>query len=179
VRKSIPTFAMLSTGVTVPSTGTPMYKFSVTADPAGAIEWTHLVFNVSTTSATITDLYLTDDASGVSLTDSAVYATTTATTATFDLGGNLTAAKYAQVAAGATKTYDLYGTVAGFTTGSTVTISLATDSAHIANEVAAPYAVGNTVWSDRSATSHTTGSTDWTNGYLLKNFTSNATTYSK
>ncbi|MDE2173112.1 MAG: peptidoglycan-binding protein [Patescibacteria group bacterium] len=179
VRKSIPTFAMLSTGVTVPSTGTPIYKFSISADPAGAIEWTHLVFNLSTTTASLTNLYLTDDASGVSLTDSGVYATTTGTTATFDLGGNSTSAKYAQVAAGATKTYDLYGTVAGFTTGATVTISLASDSGAIANEKASPYAAGNTVWSDRSATSHTTATTDWTNGYLLKNFTSNATTYSK
>ena len=31
---------------------------------------------------------------------------------------------YQQVAAGATKTYDLYGTVSGYTTGSTITISL-------------------------------------------------------
>ena len=184
VRKSIPTFAMIPTGVTVPSTGTPLYKFSITADPAGAIEWTHLVFNIATSStaaSSLTNLYLTDDASGVSLTDSGVYATTTSTTTTFDLGGNTTAAKYQQVAAGATKTYDLYGTVAGFTTGSTVTISLASDGSHIANEAAAPYAAGNFVWSDRSGVNgvHTTATADWTNGYLLKNFTSNAVSYSK
>ncbi len=179
VRKSIPTFAMIPTGLTVPATGSPIYKFSITADPAGAIEWTHLVFNIATTSATVTNLYLANDSSGASLTDSGVYATTTATTATFDLGGNTTAAKYQQVAAGATQTYDLYGTVAGFTTGSTVTISLASDSTHIANEAAAPYAAGNVVWSDRSAIGHSTATTDWTNGYLLKNFTSNAVSYSK
>jgi len=38
---------------------------------------------------------------------------------------------------------------------------------------------GSTIWSDRSSTSHSVTSTDWTNGYLLKNFTSNAISYSK
>ncbi|MFA6502971.1 MAG: peptidoglycan-binding domain-containing protein [Candidatus Paceibacterota bacterium] len=181
VRKSIPTFAMLSTGVTVPSTGTPIYKFSVTADPAGAIEWSKLVFNIATSStaaSSVTNVYLTDDASGVNLLDNTTTsASTTATTITVDLTKNATASTYAQVAAGATKTYDLYGTVAGFTTGSTVTISLAADTSHVANGAAS--ASGNTSWSDRSAASHTTSTLDWTNGYLIKNFTSNATTYSK
>ena len=178
VRRSIPTFAMLSTGVTVPSTGNPIYKFSVTADPAGAIEWTKLVFNIATTSATVTNVYLTDDASGTSLLDNTTTsASTTQTTVTVDLTKNATAASYQQIAAGATKTYNLYGTVASFTTGSTVTISLAADSATVANGAAS--ASGNTSWSDRSASSHTTSTADWTNGYLLKNFTSNATTYSK
>ncbi|MFZ2167623.1 MAG: peptidoglycan-binding domain-containing protein [Minisyncoccia bacterium] len=181
VRKSIPTFAMLSTGVTVPSTGTPIYKFSVTADPAGAIEWTKLVFNIATSGTTatnVTNVYLSDDASGNNLLDNTTSsASTTATTITVDLTQNSTAATYAQVAAGATKTYNLYGTVAGFTTGSTITISLASDAATVANGAAS--ASGNTSWSDRSAASHTISTTDWTNGYLLKNFTSNATTYSK
>ena len=181
VHKSTPTFAMLSTGVTVPSTGTPLYKFSIAADPAGAIEWSKLVFNIATSStaaSSVTNLYLTDDASGVNLLDSnTTSASTTATTITVDLTKNSTQAKYAQVAAGATKTYDLYGTVAGFTTGSTITISLASDGSTVANGIAS--ASGNVSWSDRSATSHTITTTDWTNGYLLKNFTSNATSYSK
>ncbi len=181
VRKSIPTFAMIPTNLTVPATGSPIYKFSVTADPAGAIEWSHMVFNVATSGSgtNVSNVYLTDDSSGTSLTDASTYATSTGGTFVFDLGGNTTAAKYQQIAAGATKTYDLYGTVAGFTTGSTITISLASDGSHIANEAAAPYAAGNFVWSDRSASAHTTATTDWTNGYLLKNFTSNAVSYSK
>ena len=179
VRKSIPTFAMVPSTLTVPSTGSPLYKFTVTADPAGAVEWTKLVFNISTTTATVTNVYLTDDSSGTNLLDNTTSsASTTASTITVDLTKNSTQPQYAQVAAGATKTYDLYGTVTGFTTGSTVTISLATDSSHIANE-AATTGTGNTVWSDRSAVSHSISSTDWTNGYLLKNFTSNATSYSK
>ncbi|MHB8913438.1 MAG: hypothetical protein ACYC4I_00275, partial [Minisyncoccota bacterium] len=164
-----------------PSTGQPLYKFSITADPAGAIEWTHLTFNIATSGTsnpTITNLYLTDDSSGTSLING--YATTTTTTATIDLGGNTDLAKYQQVAAGATKTYDLYGTVTGFSSPATVTVSLASDGSALGgtnNEVAAPWAAGNVVWSDRSASPHSTGSSDWTNGYLLKNFTSNAISY--
>lgn len=183
VRKSIPTFAMQSTGVTVPTTGSPIYKFTVTADPAGAIEWTHLAFNLATSSAMLTNLYLTDDSTGMSLTDSGVYATTTSTTAVFDLTTNSTQAKYAQVAAGASKTYDLYGTVSGFVTGSTITISLAGDGSATTNGTATDKASGDSVvWSDRSAAgqpSHSITSSDWTNGYLLKNFTSNVMSYSK
>jgi len=184
VRKSIPTFAMINTGLTVPSTGSPIYKFSITADPAGAIEWSHLKFNIATSGSgtAVTNVYLTDDASGVSLLDSGTYASTTQTTATIDLPlNNNTVAKYQQIAAGSTKTYDLYGTVAGFTTGSTVTISLAADTGSVANGYAsgASPVTGSTIWSDRSSTSHSVTSTDWTNGYLLKNFTSNAISYSK
>jgi hypothetical protein len=182
VRKSVPTFAMITPSSTVPATGSPIYKFSITADPAGAIEWTKLTFNISTSSATVTNVYVTDDATGASLLDSGTYATTTATTASIYLPANTTAATYAQVAAGATKTYDLYGTVAGYTTGSTITISLAADTATAANGTSGAKATGatnNIVWSDRSASAHTISTSDWTNGYLLKNFTSNAISYSK
>jgi len=52
VRKSIPTIAVIqpSSGA-VPQTGQALYKFTVTADPAGAVEWTKIKFNVSTSSS--------------------------------------------------------------------------------------------------------------------------------
>ncbi|HUY05282.1 MAG TPA: peptidoglycan-binding domain-containing protein [Candidatus Paceibacterota bacterium] len=183
IRKSIPTLAMIPSGATVPATGSPLYKFSITADPAGAVEWTQMAFNISTSSATVTNVYLTDDATGVSLLDASgvnQYASTSASVATTTLlYNNLGTATYAQVAAGATKTYDLYGTVTGFTTGSSITISLASDGTTATNASALTNIGNKMVWSDRSATSHSTSSSDWTNGYLLKNFTSSAITYSK
>ncbi len=188
VRKSIPTFAMINTNTSVPATGSPIYKFSIAADPAGAVEWSHLKFNIATSStaaSSITNVYLTDDASGASLLDTGTYASTTATTITVDLPlNNNTLAKYQQVAAGSSKTYNLYGTVAGFTTGSTVTISLASDTGAPATNGYASGAspvsgASGVVWSDRSSTSHSVTSTDWTNGALLKNFTANAISYSK
>ena len=183
VRKSIPTVATTPLAANaVPATGSPLYKFSISADNAGAIEWTQLAFNISTTSATVTNIYLTDDASGTSLLDASgnnQYASTSASVATTTLLYNTSATKYAQVAAGATKTYDLYGTVTGFTTGSSITISLASDGTTATNASALTNIGNKMVWSDRSATSHSVTSADWTNGYLLKNFTSSAVTYSK
>jgi hypothetical protein len=138
------------------------------------------VFNIGTTSATVTNAYITEDSSGTLLTDNnTTSASTTATTITVDLTKNASVAKYQQIDAGATKTYNLYGTVSGYTTGSTITISLASDSSPVANGVAS--ASGNISWSDRSGVnnSHTVSTADWTNGYLLKNLTSTQMSYSK
>ena len=184
VRKSIPKFAALAAPSSVPATGTPLYKFTVTADPAGAVEWSKLVFNISTSSATVTNVYLTDDSTGNSLLDPSSYATTTSSTATIILPANSTAAKYQQVAAGATKTYDLYGTVTGYTTGSSITIGLAADTSlqsNLAANSSTAYTSANyhVVWSDRSATSHSVSTSDWSNGYLLQGFTSSTISYSK
>jgi hypothetical protein len=194
VRKSIPTFAVVNTnvnGTAVPTAGSPLYKFTITADPAGAIEWSKLTFNIATNTATVgaTSLYLTDDASGNNLLDNnTTSASSTGTVITVDLTKNATQAKYQQVAAGQTKTYDLYGSVSGYgAAGSTVTISLAADgtvadangSADATSAVASTGGTVYTIWSDRSANSHTVSTSDWTNGYLLKNFTSNAISYSK
>ncbi len=183
VRKSIPTFAVVPTNLTVPASGSPLYKFSITADPAGAVEWTQLTFNVSASGMKgVSGLYLTDDSTGNSLLDSTV-GTTTSGTAVINLLNNnpATHPQYQQVAAGATKTYDLYGNVSGFTTGSTLTISLASDSTASStnNTAAAMAASNNVVWSDRSANNHSITTHDWTNGYLLKNFSSSAVSYSK
>lgn len=186
VRKSIPTFAVTSVGGS--AVGNPLYQFSITADPAGAIEWSQLTFNISTSStaaSSVTALYLTDNAApSVSLLDANVSAAgiTGSQTVKVNLLANGTSATYQQVAAGATKTYNLYGTVAGYTTGSTISISLAseTGTAPAAN-AAATTGLGNTVWSDRSGVAgvHTTSTADWTNGYLLKNFTGSQISYSK
>jgi hypothetical protein len=143
---------------------------------------------VSTSTATaglpvITNTYLTDEASGVNLLDNnTTSASTTGTTITVDLMQNATKSTYAQVAAGATKIYDLYGTINNYTTGTSISISLASDGSATSTASAlaqSGVAAAKTVWSDRSAGSHTTSTADWTNGYLLKNFTTNATSYSK
>jgi hypothetical protein len=189
VRKSIPTFAMVNTGNTVPSTGTPLYKFTISADPAGAIEWSKVSFNVTATnSVTLSNLYLINDASGINLLDNSVLHPTmvgqgmasgvadSAYVIPIDLSKNTTRANYGQIAAGSTKTYDLYGTVAGFTSGSTLSIGLTPDTSSVTNASAAVVSAnaiaGNIVWSDRSAVAHSVTSSDWTNGYLLKDFTS-------
>ena len=178
VRKSIPTFAMINTNTTVPSTGTPLYKFSIAADPAGAVEWTKLVFSISTTTTTVTNLYLTNDSSGNNLLDNTNGLVSQAGTFTVNLLKNVIQPTYQQIAAGSSQTYDLYGTVNGWPTGASLTISLASDGSATTTAPAANFAAENVVWSDRSAPNHATSTADWTDGYLLKNFTSDAVSYS-
>lgn len=183
VRKSIPTFAVKSVSGSTPNS--PLYQFSITADPAGAIEWSQLTFKIATSTATVTGLYLTDDSSGIDLIDNGTTVETTGVTgsqiATIDLLTNTSLATYQQIAAGQTKTYDLYGTVSAYgAAGSTLTISLAAETSSTpAANAAATTGLGKTVWSDRSSASHTISTPDWTNGALLKNFTNSQISYSK
>ncbi len=182
VRKSIPTLASINpqpnNSKPVPATGQPLYKFSVTADPAGAIELSNINFNVNQAVASVSGLYLTDDASGNAINDGTV--SVASSKAKFNLTTNTGTPTYQQVAAGQTKTYDLYGTVTGWSTGASLTISLASDNTATSTTAAATRisSNNNVVWSDRSATGHSLTSSDWTNGYLLKNFTSSAFSYS-
>ena len=181
VRKSIPTFAVPTGQGGSITPVNPLYRFSITADPAGSLEWSKFVFTVATTTAKLTGVYLVDEASGNNLLDNKTSsASTTATAVTVDLTKNATQPQYQQIAAGATKTYDLDGTVSGWTTGASLTISLAQDTgAPHANAAAASVTGTNVVWSDRSATSHSVTSHDWTSGSYLKNFTTNSVSYSK
>jgi hypothetical protein len=189
VRKSLPTFAVIQPSYTIPVTGSPIYQFSITADPAGAIDWSKLKFNVATSSATastmLTGVYLADSNGNNLLDNTTTSATTTSTAITIDLTKNATQPKHQEVAAGQTKTYSLYATVAGFgATGSTLSISLAADTAVAAYNGSADATnvvpgSPNTIWSDESASGHSISTSDWTNGYLLKNFTANTTSYSR
>lgn len=152
VRKSIPTFSMLPVSTNIPSSGTPLYRFSVTADPLGSIDLKQVTFNLSTTSTSVTQLFLINESSGQSLSVASDSPTIVLTTAQ-------------QIAAGSSKTFALYGTVGGFGTGASLSLNLVADLT--------AGATGNTSWSDRS----TVGT--FTNGYLLKNFTTNATSFSR
>ncbi|MDE1919613.1 MAG: hypothetical protein KGH56_02825, partial [Patescibacteria group bacterium] len=187
-RKSIPTFAMLAAPSAQPSSGSALYRFSITADPAGAVEWTRLNFTIATSATTaagpmLSSMYITNEASGVSLLDSnTTSATTTKTNVTIDLSQNSTQPKFEQIGAGSSKTYALFGTVSNWTTGSSLTINLAADSSASSTAAVALHegsAAPNTIWSDRSASGHSVSTSDWVNGYLLRNFTTNATSYSK
>lgn len=190
VRKSIPTVSMVPLNQTVPTTGAPLYEFTVASDATGgAIDLSKFTFNIATTgtNTAVTNVYLVDHAAaGVNLLDNTTSsASTTQTTITIDLTKNATQPQHQEVSG--SRTFDLYGTVAGFTTGSTITISLAQDTSAQANHVATGLTSNtayNTVWSDESnpamnGAAHTIGTADWTNGYLLQNFTNVATSYSK
>lgn len=176
VRKSFPTFAMQSVGTT-PAAGQALYRVNVSADAAGAVDLDQLTFNVSTSTATVAGFTLYDVTGG---TATALNATAVEANASgvvkipFD--------SLQQVGASQTKTYELRSaTLSNWTTGASISISLAQDTSLASNAAATSLTSGNkVVWSDRSASDHATlgtAATDWTNGYLLKDFTSDTTSF--
>ncbi|MBU6388658.1 peptidoglycan-binding protein [Patescibacteria group bacterium] len=188
VHKSIPTVAVLS-GQGGAAVSNPIYKFSVSADPAGALEWTKMVFNVATTGtgANLTGVNLTDMSGNSLIDNNTSSASTTQTTITIDLTKNATMPQYQAVAAGATNTYYLTGNMGAFPTGAGLTISLAQDTNYAPNNTPSGLSSNNFIWSDRSGINgiHTSPSVagaaataDYTNGYLIRNFTSTAVSYS-
>jgi hypothetical protein len=165
VRKSRPTFAKQTISDNA-ATG-KLYRFTVSSDSAGTTEIKQLGFTVSTSGVTVSNMYLYD-------VDNSEQLTTTPLDA--DSSG------YVKVLVGAvddtvmtvgtqTRTMELRGTVTGWgDTGDSLTVSFKKDTSAAAN------AAANTIngshyntWSDRSAANHSTTTTDWTNGYLIKN----------
>ncbi|MFH0956039.1 MAG: hypothetical protein V1801_02395, partial [Candidatus Falkowbacteria bacterium] len=186
VRKTKPTFAK-QTLTGAPSTGNALFKFTVVADGAGNIEIKQLGFTVTTNGMDVTDLYLYDSNSGVQLTDTAV------TTLTSAEGPSLRLVVGAAAGTGGTvgdddiiivsssdspvKTFEVRGTISNYTSSASDSMTLKFKQDATATSTAAAGTILNTangnynVWSDRSASAHATTTTDWTNGYLLKDMT--------
>ncbi len=176
VRKTIPTFTKVASGVTTPTTGQALYKFNVTADTAGAVEIKKISLAVATSTMNVAafSLYEIGNSTAINTTAAEVdsngwvifYAGTSANNTVI------------QVGAGSTKSFEVKGTVTNWgAAGDSLTISFAEDTAAevTATSVSHP---GELVWSDRSATSHTTITADWINGYLVKNFSDDVQSYS-
>ncbi|MBI2459134.1 MAG: hypothetical protein HYV53_01105 [Parcubacteria group bacterium] len=174
VRKSKPTFALLDAG-TAPTTR--LFKFSVVADNAGNIDIKQLAFNFVTSSATITSVKLFDS-QGTALTTTGLTPTwngTSANVSLLDSAIDDTVETIGPVAV----TYEVRGTVSSFVKNtSTITVSFAADTTAGATVGAFTAGADGTytanegnIWSDRSASAHTTATADWTNGFLLKDMT--------
>ncbi|HLE55735.1 MAG TPA: hypothetical protein VJB15_01495, partial [Rhodothermia bacterium] len=179
VKKTIPTLARLTTGYTTNTvaSGTGLYRFSITADSAGTIDWREISFTVTTVAVMAYDWILYDVTGG-----SAIQVSDTATTTNASGGGtnlsicvdtNCANGEVEQIGGGSTKTYELQATISGWgTAGDSITIAFAEDTSAVANDTAVNlHTAQNMVWSDRSASSHATTTTDWTNGYLVKDMT--------
>jgi len=194
LRKSYPTLAAGTAPSTTLNAGTDQVlgTFNVTADAAGDVDWGQVVFTVSKTAAVTigatTTLKVWDVTSGAtSLAGS--FATTTG-----DLLGGLDALagntsgllhfrpdSVQTVGAGATRKYELRGTVGGLAAGVNLSVSIATPSTTVVTAAFATVAGATLasaasnpsfVWSDWSdATDHATTpltATDWASDYLVK-----------
>ncbi|MBT4209314.1 MAG: hypothetical protein HOE19_00115 [Candidatus Komeilibacteria bacterium] len=173
LRKSKPTFAKTVISATTPSSDSALFKFTVVADSLGDVDIKQLGFTVTTTGTTVTALKLYNTDTGLAITDTGVDA---------DSSG------YVKLLVGAvdddvervgttTKNYEVRGTITGWgQSADEITVGFKQDVAAATN-AAADTQNGSyyNVWSDRSATSHTTATTDWTNGYLIKEMTGSHT----
>lgn len=166
-------------------------SFNVTADAAGDVDWGQVVFTVNKTSAltigATTTLAVWDVTSG-STQVAGTFATTTG-----DLLGGLDAlagntsgllhfrpTTVQTVSAGATRKYELRGTVGGVASGANnISVSIAAPSTSVVTDTFAnaagtlgTAANASFVWSDWSdTTNHATTATtasDWANDYLVK-----------
>lgn len=158
VRKSIPTLSAVALDSSVLTAGSQkvIAKVKVTADSAGDISWSKMVFTLGKSSAvTVSNFKLY---SGSSLVD-----------ATSTPAGDYIVFEPSEQQVSGSETYELRADVGGtLSSNSYVDVSIAnpgTLSVGTASSVD-----GSFVWSDRSAVSgvHSTSTTDWTNDYLVK-----------
>lgn len=177
VKKSIPTLALATSGYTANTvaTGVGLYRFTMTADAAGTVEWKKLSFDLATTAVDLTAVTLYDVTSGTAVAVNSSAASPTATKVVI-YAGDSNSDTVQSIGAGQSKTYELRGTITGWgTAGDQITINFSEDTSAVASNSSASL-TDNMIWSDRSATSHTTITSDWTNGYLVKDTTGDTRT---
>ncbi len=181
IYKSIPTVALVSLPTDNLANGTAtLFKFSITANAQGALDFGKATFTVATTGARVTSLKLYDVSGGteVELNASGVEVAPSTNIAEILID----TAKIRTVTAGATKTFALKGTVTGSDGSDTISTQMNGDDIIVTSLVSYPAsrasidlannAEDDFIWSDRSASSHSADTLDWTNGYLVSGLNS-------
>lgn len=183
IRKSVPTFTRVLTGINDPVTGQAIYKFTVAADNAGPIEIKKLSFSIATSGGVIiTDMSLYDAASPSSAINTSVVNTvgqTGSEVATFYAGASGANDTVISVEGGSSKTFEIRGTVSGWSSDDSINISFSEDSTASITAASGTFSTEKLVWSDRSVvgSAHTTATADWINGYQVRDFTNDVQTY--
>ncbi|MCK9345301.1 MAG: peptidoglycan-binding protein [Candidatus Pacebacteria bacterium] len=169
--KSFPVVAQDTLGTAGVADGKLM-RFKVTANANGDVSLGALNFTIATstiTSVTNVNLYGYTDA-GYSSTISGFTSGQINTTANINPGTSGAVAIYpsssVNIPAGATYYFELRGTVAGVTTGSSVITTLVGDSvANVALAATSTLSTYKFVWSGNATTTSPLTYLDWTNGY--------------
>ncbi|MFH1677348.1 MAG: hypothetical protein ABH888_00885 [Patescibacteria group bacterium] len=179
VYKTIPTIS----NVTLPSTslgaGTQtLAKFTVAANATGALAWKKINFTVNKTAAEAITVGKVYDESNIEIAGTAIINTLGTGSTT---GSIVFVADNEQLVSGS-KTYVLKATIGGtIATGDNIQTSIAQPSSFAASDTYAIVAAttASFVWSDQSANSHSVTTSDWTNGYLVKNLPTDSQTLTK
>jgi len=172
-------------------------KFRVAADAKGDIDLYKFTFRISTTVASVSYFELHDVTSGGDVT---LYASSTIgwnliNTSDIDVVLLASPGTYGSsavtprtVQASSYRDFVLKGTISGSNTSASVTTNLLGDTsprqirgtfmttAALVDAGTIPTADNNFIWSDWSKPSHTTGTSDWTNGYLVSGLPSSGLT---
>jgi hypothetical protein len=184
VFKSFPTFAQDSLSSSGVSDG-KLLRFKVTADSKGSISISKFSLTVATSTITsvtgvnifgYTDAAYSQPISGLTsngqLMASNVNVPVAGTDYEFMTQTSAAASTTIQVPAGQTRYFEVRGTVAGVTTGSSVTVTLKGDTAYPSSSTLMQTITGvendtndNLIWSPNATTSAVYADNDWTNGF--------------
>ncbi len=180
VFKAIPTVSPASLGATSLVAGTnTLAKTTVSTGGTGSIEVYKLVWTLSKeTGPTITagSLAVYDADTGVQISGT-VTSSTDLSSSTSASNATVTFVPTSIPGISGSKTFELKGTVGGtIETTDYITTSIARAQSSFATGVAAASQTGNLVWSDLSAISHSSSTTDWYGDYLVKNLPTTAQT---
>ena len=192
VYKAIPTITYVSLADTLLAAGTRVIaKFTVNTNGTGTIAWKQAMVEITMSGATgpaLSAFSIWDVTGGannqVTAAETIQNADNSGTATTCDTEDEtcellilvgVTIDDNVEEAISSSKTYEIRATVGGtIGTGDFVSASIETYLAHAANDIADTRENDTTVndtaflWSDRSASSHDTGTADWTNDNLLK-----------
>lgn len=170
----------ISTSITGTTNAKPVYKFTISADEAGDVEWSQLTFDVSESSTGIASsnylLYVEGQSTALN---------SAASLASGEVVIDATTVQ--SVPAGSSVTYVLKANIAISVTTASQTLSVeltaendttalndppvSTTEAILSASTADAYTVlADFIWSDRSAQSHSTTTSDWTTGYQVDDF---------
>lgn len=170
----------ISTSVNGTTTAKPVYKFTISADDAGDVEWSQLTFDVTDSDGTATGISSSNYLLYVEGQSTALNSAATHNTTTNEVV--IDATNIQSVPAGSSVTYVLKSNVSISTTALSHTLSVEltaeedttlvtnTEAILSATTTDAYTVLADFVWSDRSAQSHAATTADWTTGYQVDDF---------
>lgn len=200
VYKTRPTISVAHPGTTLTTGEVKVLQFTVSADQNEQLAWRKIQLKVSMTDATMSGATTANvrvrDAGGSNLTLATVHsaATTTSTGANAITGGNtgyvsITLSTPQEIAAGGSKTYEVFLTFAdvdaGGNGGASAVVSLNLQESTVfaatsyANVEGTDDGKPSFIWSDFSVVGHDLTTADWANGVYVKELPSSSVTISQ
>ncbi len=181
--KAIPTISNVGLPSTALLTGTvTLSKFTI-VNTGNTIGWKKLIFTVNKTGGAAGDPAISNAKIYDYDTNTEISGAVTITTlGELNTAGAIAFVATAEQQVSGTKTFVLKADVAGsLVTGDNVNTNITQPSGYVAPDTYANVALtaASLAWTDQSAASHSETTTDWNNGYLVKNLPTDSQTLTK